>query len=177
MTPLYRIAILFWLLLFPVSGVHADTVENGKAPKSYPVYGNWCGPDHPLDPARAPAPVDGVDAICMQHDLCYEDKGYLDCECDAVLVRDLKRGIDRKDYDRVQMLYARNIHNYFQASPCDGDPKNKLAPSRILHRVYSKAKEKATQIYDLINGDSTVRTDQDADQESVEAVEAAPKID
>ncbi|WP_058556040.1 hypothetical protein [Thiohalocapsa sp. ML1] len=36
--------------------------------KCMPLYGNWCGINHPS--YGAPPPVDAFDAACMRHDLC-----------------------------------------------------------------------------------------------------------
>lgn len=120
---------------------------------TYAVYGNWCGPSHPVDTTKAPPPIDNLDASCMRHDLCYETKGTLNCDCDADLVGEIRADLDNKAYLRPQLKYARNIHNYFQASPCDGDAKKKLLPSRILHRVYDKAKTKVTTVMEKFAGD------------------------
>ncbi|MDQ7015404.1 MAG: hypothetical protein Q9N68_03395 [Gammaproteobacteria bacterium] len=42
---------------------------------SVPLYGNWCGPNHPSNPLNAAAPINEIDAACQQHDLAYA-RGY-----------------------------------------------------------------------------------------------------
>ncbi len=129
----------------PLAGHAAE-----EAPSSYPMYGNWCGPKHPLDTSNAPPPIDDLDASCMRHDLCYEKQGDLNCECDAALVGEIRAGLDMKIYSGNPRIYARTIHNYFQGSPCNGDPSRKLAPSRALHRIYQKAKQKVESAAEFI---------------------------
>jgi hypothetical protein len=48
---------------------------------SFPVYGNYCGFGHG-DPTGNTPPIDAVDAVCRQHDLCYRLLGDFDCQCD-----------------------------------------------------------------------------------------------
>lgn len=43
-----------------------------------PIYGNWCGPWH--GGGRI------IDAVCREHDLCYDREGYFDCGCNRDLV-------------------------------------------------------------------------------------------
>lgn len=54
-----------------------------------PVYGSWCGPNHPKA-GTSPPPFDKLDALCMAHDKCYERSGYSDCTCDMNLVTTLQ---------------------------------------------------------------------------------------
>lgn len=58
---------------------------------SIPVYGNWCGPNFGKG-----EPVDGLDACCRKHDLCYDSlnvtglRGFLSsstCSCDNTLAQ------------------------------------------------------------------------------------------
>ena len=46
-----------------------------------PVYGNWCGPGYGEGNG---APIDALDAACMEHDKCYERTHYN--KCDQALV-------------------------------------------------------------------------------------------
>jgi hypothetical protein len=57
------------------------------------IYGNWCGPNHPIRKPGAADPnvVDYLDTACKAHDLCYERKGYFNCECDMRLVGDIQQ--------------------------------------------------------------------------------------
>jgi hypothetical protein len=79
-----------------------------------PFYGKYCGPGHG-DPSHC-SPDDQVDAVCCQHDHCYED-GYFDCGCDCDLVRSMPSAIantasaDGKDIGAKAMAF-------FAVSPC-----------------------------------------------------------
>lgn len=52
-----------------------------------PVWGNWCGPGH----SGPGTPVDTLDTLCMRHDKCYAQRGYLSCYCDAQLKAEIDR--------------------------------------------------------------------------------------
>ena len=47
-----------------------------------PLHGHWCGPGH----SGPVAPVDTLDALCMEHDRCYAKDGYFNLTCDLTLV-------------------------------------------------------------------------------------------
>lgn len=55
-----------------------------------PFWGNWCGPGH-----GSGIPIDTLDTLCMRHDLCYGERGYFDCYCDAQLRAEIDRYADR----------------------------------------------------------------------------------
>lgn len=57
----------------------------GSETRGMPFYGNYCGPGHG-DPTYRTPPVDAVDAVCMDHDRCYDARGYLNCGCDYALI-------------------------------------------------------------------------------------------
>jgi hypothetical protein len=52
-----------------------------------PIYGNWCGINHPS--RGAPPPVDAFDAACMRHDLCVATSPS-DTPCDIAFVQELR---------------------------------------------------------------------------------------
>ena len=52
---------------------------------SMPVYGNYCGMGHG-DPTGRTPPIDAVDAVCREHDMCYESLGDFEPWCDLELV-------------------------------------------------------------------------------------------
>src|SRR3712207_3316462 len=52
---------------------------------SFPVYGNYCGFGHG-DPSGNTPPIDAVDAVCREHDLCYGLLGDFDSRCDRNLI-------------------------------------------------------------------------------------------
>jgi hypothetical protein len=59
---------------------------------SLPVYGNYCGRGHG-DPTGNTPPVDAVDAVCREHDLCYARLGDFDGRCDRALVESMPSAI------------------------------------------------------------------------------------
>jgi hypothetical protein len=59
---------------------------------SLPVYGNYCGRGHG-DPTGNTPPVDAVDAVCREHDLCYARLGDFDGRCDRDLVESMPSAI------------------------------------------------------------------------------------
>ena len=135
-----------------LDGTGTVIIENISEPdsRSYAVYGNWCGPNHPRDINNALDPVDRLDAACMNHDICYAKKGYLDCDCDQTLNTEIKQDLNSGVYTLDQILVARNIHRYFSASPCDGSGNGKIAPSRAAHKIYNRVKNKVTNILDRV---------------------------
>ena len=52
---------------------------------SMPVYGNYCGMGHG-DPTGETPPIDAVDAVCREHDMCYESLGDFEPWCDVELI-------------------------------------------------------------------------------------------
>jgi len=59
---------------------------------SLPVYGNYCGLGHG-DPTGNTPPIDAVDAVCREHDLCYARLGAFDSRCDQALVQRMPSAI------------------------------------------------------------------------------------
>ena len=57
-----------------------------------PVYGNYCGLGHG-DPTGNTPPIDAVDAVCREHDLCYARLGDFDGRCDRALVESMPSAI------------------------------------------------------------------------------------
>jgi hypothetical protein len=80
-----------------------------------PVYGNWCGPDHPRSFAFASAPVDPVDAACMRHDYCVAAQGEFDCGCDIALLSELRNMPWPNPFLRET---ARGIYDAIALTPC-----------------------------------------------------------
>jgi|GEM_PF-6043171 len=70
----------------------SDTPTDSKG-FSLKIYGNWCGPNHPIRKPGATDPkvVDYLDRACKSHDLCYEKNGYFNCVCDMKLVGDIQQ--------------------------------------------------------------------------------------
>ena len=59
---------------------------------SLPVYGNYCGLGHG-DPTGNTPPIDAVDAVCREHDLCYALLGDFDSRCDQDFIECMPRAI------------------------------------------------------------------------------------
>ena len=59
---------------------------------SLPVYGNYCGVGHG-DPTGKTPPIDAVDAVCREHDLCYARLGDFDSRCDQAFVESMPSAI------------------------------------------------------------------------------------
>ena len=57
-----------------------------------PVYGNYCGLGHG-DPTFRTPPVDAVDAVCREHDRCYDLLGDFDGRCDRRLIEAMPNAI------------------------------------------------------------------------------------
>jgi Phospholipase A2 len=58
----------------------------------FPVYGNYCGFGHG-DPTGKTHPIDAVDAVCREHDLCYRLRGDFDRRCDRDLIENMSDAI------------------------------------------------------------------------------------
>jgi hypothetical protein len=59
-----------------------------------PVYGNYCGMGHG-DPTGQTPPIDAVDAVCREHDMCYESLGDFEPWCDIELIGSMPDAIAR----------------------------------------------------------------------------------
>lgn len=100
-----RLFVLF-LLALPLGAA---------AQMSIPVYGNWCGPEYPANPATAGAPVDALDAACMRHDYCTAVQGRFDCGCDLSFMSELRS--TQWPNPRAQSD-ARGIYDAIAVIPC-----------------------------------------------------------
>jgi hypothetical protein len=109
-----------------------------------PKYGNWCGLNHPKDPLTAPPPVDTLDSICKQHDFCYLANGHMDCSCDSDFIQAINA--NRQKFAKTENLVAHTFRVYFRGSPCYGDQKDKIAPTRVLTGLAKKADTRTRQV-------------------------------
>ena len=106
-----------------------------------PVYGNWCGPNHPVNMSRANGPVDGLDAACMGHDYCIAAKGEYSCGCDIAFLQALREARwPNPDMQRN----ARAIYDAVALTPCD-------SPEGTSHKQTMFATD---LFYDVISGKS-----------------------
>ncbi len=106
-----------------------------------PVYGNWCGPNHPVDMSRAGPPVDVLDAACMRHDYCVAAQGEYDCGCDISFLQEL-RGT-RWQNPMIQRN-ARAIYDAIALVPCD-------APDGM---TYKQTMFAVDLFYDVVSGNA-----------------------
>lgn len=82
----------------------------------FPRYGNYCGPGYGDDTGNTP-PVDAVDAVCRTHDLCYNARGYSDCECDGDLIRTMPAAIAQTPSAEGKAAGAAGLA-FFSVWPC-----------------------------------------------------------
>ncbi|MES9941890.1 MAG: hypothetical protein ABW104_03755 [Candidatus Thiodiazotropha sp. 6PLUC2] len=145
---------IFFLMIFSIFSLKAeglnqefDLAEAEEAEESssvMPKYGNWCGLNHPSNPEKAEEPIDTLDAICKRHDLCYLDKGHMSCECDGEFNRDVVTNLSR--FTGPEKILAHTFRIYFRGSPCYGNQKDKIAPTRVLSSIAKKADIRTKEI-------------------------------
>src|ERR1044072_36432 len=123
-----------WSIVIDKNGVVADQT-------TFPVYGNWCGPDHPK-PGSIPIPTDELDTACMVHDQCYAKQGYLSCACDQALL-DAREAARARKQDTLRCLNEKGrwtripnpvygwISGHFATSPCKGGCKKTAAGREV----------------------------------------------
>lgn len=98
------LTVLIIIIALSVSGMNAQA--------SVPVHGRWCGPQH-----GGGEPIDAVDAVCRDHDQCYERKGYFNCACDRELIARLPDAIRRTNTASGKAAGA-SVARYFQSAGC-----------------------------------------------------------
>lgn len=67
----------------------------------------YCGPGNPINNGQ---PINKLDAICRQHDLCYEND-VNEQECDRLMVHQLK-GLSWRNILTFPVAYLLNVDNY-----------------------------------------------------------------
>jgi len=85
-------------------------------PISFGRYGNYCGPGHGDETGLTP-PVDAVDAVCRNHDLCYLATTYYNCGCDRTLLTSMPAAIAATE-STLGKLAGQWAIAYFGAAPC-----------------------------------------------------------
>lgn len=135
---------------------------NHEKPKSSSIlaYGNWCGPRHPRIINSTVEPIDRLDAACKRHDLCYVKKGDFACGCDEVLVHEIDNGLLKRQYYGKTLVIARSIKAHFSVSPCEGNTRDKMLPTRILTGIYQGTKKRVMDILNRIKGPLATNTQQ-----------------
>jgi len=104
-----NLILIFFLLLTSSCAIFS----NKKTAGDFPIYGNWCGPNHPKKGTN-PEPIDATDQACKNHDKCYDEYGYLNAYCDQNLVFSLQNIIPRSE---IEDLAGKAIIYYFKKSP------------------------------------------------------------
>ncbi len=164
--PYRRLLLIVLLLSLGACASNRHQVKQESA-GIFAIYGNWCGPDHPKVMEPPPEPLDLLDTACMHHDYCYVEKGYLNCDCDKALVKELKRNLADRKFNAEQRKYALSIENYFKASPCENAAAQPEDPAQesTLSKVYNSTKGGFNKLLDLVGGD---------DAQAAPAPETAP---
>ncbi len=151
--------LLFVMAMLPFTALMADEIPHQPTSSAdntdegislMPTYGNWCGRDHPHDPQNAQGPIDRLDEICRNHDLCYIEKGHLSCECDSQFNREVVAGLQENRFTGSTKVLAHTFRAYFRGSPCIGSTQDKLAPTRVLTAVVKGADRKAERLINRI---------------------------
>lgn len=107
------IALLGLLLVYvnkdssPVSSVGTKLETLGLE-----IHGKFCGPN-PGGSIPDEQPVDWLDAICKQHDRCYEEHGYFFAYCDDLMVDSIREHDGWKDHAKALLAYT-----FIKNSPC-----------------------------------------------------------
>ena len=133
---IYMFGIVMWLA---ASG--AGVAESNLQIHA-PVYGNWCGPHHPVDMGHASPPIDALDAACQRHDYCIAAKGQYSCGCDIPFLREV-RSIQFSSLKSQQD--ARAIYDAIALVPCDTADGTSL--KRTMFAI--------DLIYDVVSGNGT----------------------
>lgn len=82
---------LLVFLLLPLLWLGSGAWSQSLPQVYAPVYGNWCGPNHPIDMSRAGPPIDSLDGACLRHDQCIAARGQFDCGCDIGFLNELRQ--------------------------------------------------------------------------------------
>lgn len=112
-----RIAVLspLVLLLLLVPGAEAQQ-----------LHGNWCGAAHSGGP-----PTSVLDEACMQHDKCYDARGFGDCKCDKAL-RSRAESIATSTRSEGERAAALAIAAYYRPALCSPVSKDENLVLRAL---------------------------------------------
>lgn len=86
--------------------------SNKKTAGTFPVYGNYCGLDHPRVETN-PIPIDKTDLACKNHDKCYDKNGFFDKKCDENIINELKSVTPKNE---VEKIARQAIIEYFKIS-------------------------------------------------------------
>lgn len=106
---IYLMVVLSMVILSAV----ADAEPNFNA-----IHGNWCGTGNRRgSEGDALLPVDVLDSVCMQHDICITVLGVGNCRCDHMFLH----GLRHAPYPNLhQAIKARTIYDVMSWVPCLG---------------------------------------------------------
>jgi len=130
-----RVLIGALLVLASVGG----SVAQSNLQVYAPVYGRWCGPNHPVDMSRAGPPVDMLDAACMRHDYCVAARGEYNCGCDVSFLNELR---GTRWPNPLMQRNARAIYDAIALVPCDSPDGTTLKQTMFAVDLF----------YDVISG-------------------------
>ena len=109
-----RAPVLAWLsaaLLLAAAG-------DAAALKCLPIYGNWCGPEHPR--YGSPPPVDAFAAAGMRHDICTATGP--DTPCDIAFVNETRSLAAQLGYLPRPLQWAEYVIRLKAGGPAGGMP-------------------------------------------------------
>ncbi len=86
-----------------------------KSAFSIPIYGNWCGLGH----SGPGLPIDRIDTICMEHDMCYETHGMHYRGCDKEMLNKLSELKKHPDVSVAEVAIATLFETFFAYKPSD----------------------------------------------------------
>jgi len=79
-------------------------------------HGNYCSFLN-LDPTYKKTPIDWIDAACMLHDQCYDNK-FLDCGCDNGIVENMMFAMKLNDFSLEMKSIAQTIARHYRTNAC-----------------------------------------------------------
>lgn len=125
---------------------NSGTVALFKGAQGDGFYGNFCGPNHPkinggdaVSQLRAIAPVDDLDAICKNHDICYATPSTTRSECDLTLMRLIKTAKWSTGCESSVRTVAQAFPDSFTAVDDGGTVVRNNAPGLITPLNYALA--------------------------------------
>ena len=102
------------LLLVSVILFNSCASDDDMVVTSFPLYGNYCGPDRPSMAANSPDPVDMTDFLCEEHDACYAQHGYMNPRCDAILLKEVKKLKPKSPQEEMQQKMLKSFLKKFE---------------------------------------------------------------
>lgn len=163
-THLYRMKAIFYFTLilgFATPTLAQETSErNITDSQQYPDqeklsimprYGHWCGPNFPkrLSP-DAPAPIDTLDTLCKKHDYCYEEQGYMACDCDRQFSQEIALQLELNHFKGTEELFAHALTTYFENALCIDNGNVYHSYSEAIENIIDGTENKATKLLEAL---------------------------